>query len=577
MKLGREARLQGVLCGVAVVLCDLVSWPFTTMGVCDDGPYIRMARTFASTGHLVYNGWGAAMMTSQLCIAAIFIKLFGSSATSVRMSTLLLAAITAFVFHRTLIRTGCSARNATLGTLAVVLSPLYLMLSPTFMTDIDGVFATTLCLYGCIRALQASRDRSAIAWIFFAVITCAFFGTSRQIAWLGNLVMVPSALWLLRSRRRVLLAGSLATVFALLVIIGCTHWLSRQPYSVPLPLIPSSIAKRLALRQLSYILLEIPFLVLPVIAAFIPRIFRSRPAVIIASLAGVFAYVALAVHSRACPDPLIHFEPAAGYGGSWFTSAGAYTTVAGAPTLLHTNALIVLTILCLAGLLGAILVAVDRVEAKTLPSMPVAELSWQQLVVLLLPFSLAYLLLLLAALGTTLTLFDRYALGLCGPGVIVLIRLYQERVRRSLPLATVLLIVMMAALGVIATHNTFAIDRARVELGNELHAAGVPYTAIDGGWDYNFDTELDHASYINNPLVKVPVGAYVATAPPPPGDCRAWWWNETPHVHALYGMSFLPAVCYGKAPFAAVAYRAWPFGARVQLYAVRYAPPGSAE
>lgn len=582
MTLGRKARLQGVLCGLAIVLCDLISRPFAAMGLSDEGPYMRMARTFANTGHVVYNGWAAAMMASQLYIAAVFIKLFGCSPTSLRMSTLLLAAITAFFFQRTLIRTGyfvdrAGVRNATLGTLAFALSPLYLMLSPTSMTDIDGLFAITLCLYGCIRAIQASQDRWAMAWVFFAVITCGFFGTSRQIAWLGDLVMVPSTLWLLRSRRRVLLAGSLAVAFGFLFIIGCTHWLSRQPYSVPVPLIPSSFPKRLALRQLSYIVLEVPFLILPVVAAFVPRIFRSRPAVKLSVFAGLFAYVALAVHSRKSPDPLVHFEPTAGYGGSWFTFAGAYTTISGSPTLLHIPALIVLTVVCLAGLAGALIVGIDRSQEKTCGSAASARLSWKQIGVLLLPFSVAYLLLLLAALGTTLTLFDRYALGLCGPAIILLVRLYEERVGHSLPLGAVVLIVVMAALGVSATHNTFAIGRARVELANELHGAGVPYTAIDGGWDYNFQTELDYASHINNPLITVPAGAYVPSAPPPAGYCRAWWWDETPHLHALYGMSFSPSQCYGKAPFAPVVYRAWPFGATAHLYAVRYAPPSAAE
>jgi hypothetical protein len=103
------------------------------------------------------------------------------------------AGLIAWVVQRTLVRTGATERNATISTLALVLSPLYLMLSATFMSDIRGLFAIVLCLYGCIRALQASTDRSAIAWLCLAVVTNAIFGTSRQIAWLGVLVMVPLA------------------------------------------------------------------------------------------------------------------------------------------------------------------------------------------------------------------------------------------------------------------------------------------------------------------------------------------------------------------------------------------------
>lgn len=576
MRSHSSSRFQAVLCAAAVASCVLISRPFTTAGVCDDGVFIRVAQTFAKTGHIFYNGWEAPMMISQLYLAAIFIKLFGFSFTTVRMGTLLLAVLTAFFFHRTLVRTGATARNATLGTLAAVTSPLFLMLSPTFMTDIYGLFAITLCLYGCIRALQANADRSAVAWIWFAVITCAFFGTSRQVAWLGNLVMVPGTLWLLRSRKRVLVAGSVATVLSILFILGCTHWLSRQPYVIPSSLTGAQyFPKRVAALQLSYFLLELPFVALPIVVAFAPRILRSRPFLRYGLLVGIIAYVALAIHYRMSPDPLIRFEPTAGYKGGWFNFAGAYTSLPDSPTLLRFRSQIVLTIVCLAGFVGAILVAVDRTQQKS--SQPGdGELSWKQLGVLLLPFSIAYLLSLLTALmgKATNNLFDRYTLGLYGPVFIVLIKLYQERVRRDLPLVTVLLIPVMAALGVIATHNTFAIDRARVALANELHAGGVPDTAIDGGWDYSFVTELDHADHLNVPLIKVPAGAYVQPPPAPKGYCVPTWWYEAPHVHPVYSMSFLPNRCYGKAPFAPVPYHPWPFGPTVELYAVRDAPVG---
>jgi hypothetical protein len=138
---------------------------------------------------------------------------------------------------------------------------------------------------------------------------------------------------------------------------------------------------------------------------------------------------------------------------------------------------------------------------------------------------------------------------------------------------SVLLIILMGACGIIVTRNTFALDRARVALADELHAAGIPYTAIDGGWDYNLDTELQNSNHINDPLIKNPAGAYVPLGPAPAGNCQALENYLTPHVHPVYGISFQPDACYGGAPFAPVQYRPWPFRAPVNLYAVRYAPP----
>ena len=92
------------------------------MGICDDGPYILMARTLAATGHIVYNGWATPMLGWQLYLAAAFIKLFGYSFTTVRISTVLVAMALAFLLQRTFVRAGITERNATLGTLALRLS-----------------------------------------------------------------------------------------------------------------------------------------------------------------------------------------------------------------------------------------------------------------------------------------------------------------------------------------------------------------------------------------------------------------------------------------------------------------------
>ena len=576
MQYVRRFHLQALFCGVTVVVCALISLPFTTMSVCDDGPYILMAQTLARTGHIAYNGWSASMMASQLYLAAVFIKLFGFSFTTVRMSTLFIAGLMACVFQRTLVRTGVTERNAIIGTLALVLSPLYLMLSVTFMNDISGLFAIVLCLYGCIRALQASTDRSAIAWLCLAVITNAICGTSRQIAWLGALVMVPSTLWLLRFRRGVLLAGAAAAFAGGVFILACMHWLKLQPYVYPVPLAVSHFPMRAALRPLGYILLEIPFLLLPIVALYLPEIFKSRPRNIVILSTALLGYVLIAIYTRTTYRPLILLEPTAGGGGSWVGVHGMYEGISlhAPPLFLNLKAQILLTILSLGGALGV--VAVIFKTGRTLPSERApAGVSWKQLVVLLLPFELAYTLLLIAAIGTTHAIFDRYALGLLAAVLICLVRLYQERVQRSLPVAGALLVGVMAVYGIAVTHNTFAVNRARVALADDLRANGLADTSIDGGWDYNFDVELRHADHINNPWIQNPADAYVPVPPPPPGKCQMFWYDRTPHIHPLYSVSFDPDACYGRAPFTPVHYSRWLSRTPGTLYVVRFGTPAA--
>jgi hypothetical protein len=101
------------------------------MGFVDDGPYILMAHILAVTGHIAYNGWATAIVGWQLYLGAVFIKLFGFSFTAVRCCTRLVTMSLAFVLQRTLVRCNITEGNATLGTLALVISPLYLSQSPS--------------------------------------------------------------------------------------------------------------------------------------------------------------------------------------------------------------------------------------------------------------------------------------------------------------------------------------------------------------------------------------------------------------------------------------------------------------
>jgi hypothetical protein len=50
------------------------------------------------------------------------------------------------------------------------------------------------------------------------------------------------------------------------------------------------------------------------------------------------------------------------------------------------------------------------------------------------------------------------------------------------------------------------------------------------------------------------------------------WYDYTPHIHPIYGVSFDPDTCYGPAPFALVHYSRWPHRTPGSLYVVRYLP-----
>jgi hypothetical protein len=572
LQLIRRFRIPAIFCALAVLVCELISRPYVNMGICDDWPYILMAQKLAATGHIAYNGWGAPMLTGQLYLAAGFIKLFGFSFTAVRSCTVFVAMLMAFVLQRTLVRANISERNATLGTLALVLSPLYLMLSVTYMTDIFGLFAIVLCLYGCLRALQARTSRATIAWLCFAIATNAFFGTSRQIAWLGILVMVPSTLWLLRAQRRVLLAGAAVTFAGALFVFACVQWLKHQPYTIPEHVLPPTFPLVHTLAQLFYLFLDAPFLILPIVALFLPEIRKSRPRIAAIFSASFLAYLFLAILTRH-NHHFFRLEPTQ---GDWITVYGVSDVVATLgrhpPIYLHSPVQALLTIASLGGLLGLI-ASLLRTRRMALAVDARQAISWNQLGILLAPFTLAYTLLLIPRATTIDGVYDRYLLALLPIALICLIRYYQERIHPRLPVASVLLIAVMAVYGIAVTRNMFSFYRARVALAAELRANGIPDTSVDNGWEYNLGVELQHANHINYPTIVVPVGGYVPAPPLPASTCPMYFSDYTPHIHPLYAVSFTPDACYGLAPFAPMLYSRWPYRTPGILYVVRSTPP----
>ncbi len=558
-----------MFCALAVLVCELVSRPYASMGVCDDGPYILMAQKLAATGHVEYNGWATAMIGWQLYWGALFVKVFGTSLTPVRMSVLLVAMVLAFLLQRSLVLSGISERNATIATLVFVLSPLYMVLSATFMTDIPGLFAIVVCLYGCLRALHAITSRAVLGWLLFAIGTNAVLGTARQIAWLGLLVMVPSTLWLLRVRRRVVLAGAAGNAIGVIFVFACIHWLNHQPYSVPEHVLPDVFPIGHVLSNLTQLYVEAPLLLLPITAAFLPGLRKNRRYVLAVFALLLAGYVFLATY----PSHLRGDFPLEPSADDWVSAYGSFLFVAihGAPPVFFDKAMrVLLTVVSLGGLMGVI-GSLIRADGRPRPDDDSAGVTWRQLGWLLLPFALAYMVLLLPRAADTFSLSDRYLLGLIVVALPALVRWYEDRVEERLPLIAILLVGVMAAWGVIVTHNTFSFYRARVALAAEVRSDGVPDTSVDYGWEYNFLVELQHADHLNVPTIGTPADAYVPVPPLPAGTCSMFVYDYTPHISPLYGVSYDPDACYGLAPFAPVHYSRWPDSSGA-LYVVRYTP-----
>jgi hypothetical protein len=573
-----KTQLPAVFCALTPAFCALVARPFAETGICDDWSYIKTTQILAATGHIAYNGWATAMLGWQLFLGAFFVKLFGFSFTAVRLSTLIVAMTTGYLLQRTFVRAGVSEGNATLATLAFILSPLFVPLAFTFMSDVFGVFTIVLCLYMCLRAIQASTQRSMIAWIGLAAILNGIGGTTRQIAWLGVLVMVPCTLWLLRRKPGVLLIGGILNAAGIAIVFLSMHWFSQQPWSIsesPIPPVIDLNAVETASRWLLRLGASLLLLLLPLLVAFVAPLLHANR-----RMAAVFAAVTLPC---ALFGALEHRRHALGnwlapFCGDWVTDYGTlghnFSILGTHPMVLPQSLCLLLTaatVICLASFLAVLFGSAPR-------SSPTAhkanDHSWRELGILLVPFSLAYMA-LLASRASVGLIFDRYGLPIMVLSLLVLTRYYQEKVRPRLPVSTFAMIVVFGAFAIADTHDLFSMYRGFLAATQEIRASGVPDTAIRGTWETNAWTQLEKVGYIDDPRARVPPGASVAhpavvPAVLPPGCLSPFFWDNLSVIHPVYALSFNPSLCEGLAGFSPVTYRTWLPPHVTPIYIVKY-------
>jgi len=564
-------RLPAILCALTLPLAALAIRPFVEMGLCDDWSYIKTVQVLARTGHVVYNGWATALLGWQLYLGAMFVKLFGFSFSIVRASILPIAMATAFLTQRTMVRAGISEWNASLGTLVLVVSPLFLPLTFSFMTDVSGLFCIVLCLYACLRALQADTDRAAFAWICFAAISNAIGGTARLIAWLGVLVMVPSTLWLLRRRPHFLLAGSMLYLVCVAFIFASIHWFHQQPYSVPENLIRDPITLRTfatLFRNLVRAALDTSLFLLPILLAFIPELRRGnrRSTLFFVAGSGLFLLFCLMETHRS----VLHYWLAP-YLGTYVTPYGLMEddAIHGRRVVLTYGIRLLLTSLVAASVLSLFALLLARLKKLQPASDPSLSISWHRLGMVIVPFMTAYIVVLIPRAASKVGFYDRFVLPIQLMALIVILRFYQERLRTRLPAATLIPIAIYAAFSIAGTHDVFSLFRARLAMVDELRSAGVPPTAIDAGFEYDGWNQIEKTGFINDPHIHLPPGEHFSPPKASFDVCRPFYLDEFSALTLRYGMALDPAECLGQAEFAPVTARTWLGPRYTTIYVVR--------
>jgi hypothetical protein len=562
MSIERALKRPAILCALLLALCTLATYPFVEMGGNDDFSYVRSAKALAETGHVVFFGWSSAMLGWQLALGALFIKLFGFSFTVTRASILLVALSLTFLLQRTLVRLGLNEINAAFATLTLALSPLFIPLSFSFMSDIPGLFAIVLCLYLCLRAIKAPSPSQTSAWLIAAAVSSALLGTARQTGWLGVLVIVPSTCWLLR-RRRLSILVTFVWFFCALFIFSALNWFSHQMYATAEGLDGIGIDQghlfNTALAGLRG-LLETAFLLSPIFIAFALAFLKTRNRWVYLSLAGAIvfcAYLCLRPHGYWVG---IVLAPASSGIGNYVTSRGILElpAIGNRPLVLNFAVRVVITVVSYFAAFAFVVLLIARNRRVQAPEAMTSELSWRQLFLLIGPFTLAYCAFLAIRVFSGV-MFDRYLLPLLMVLAVVAVRFYQERISSRLPRTCFAVLFLSAAFGVAGTHDMFAADRARLAAIEQLRAAGLPRTAFYAGFAYDGWTQIDAQGHIDANDIHTPTG--IRTLPEARSKfnpCFYWAARFYPAIRPQYVISYDDFSCGDpQNRFAPVPYHLW--------------------
>jgi hypothetical protein len=580
----RASRYAALLCALTLAAIALCIHPVVEMGMADDWSYVRTAQLFLQTGHIHYNGWAAPMLGWQIYVGAAAMRLFGATFTVARMTTVAVAMVGVFLFHRTLVRMGVTLWNATVTTLILATSPIYLALAFSYMTDMYGLVGMVLALYCCVRVLQAGSEAHAIGWVVVATSTNAIAGTARQTAWLGILVLIPVTLWLMRRWKRLLVVGALADLAALVFMLVSLRWLSHQVYAVPEPFLPRERNLHVFVDALMKFLRGLTTLgafLLPITVSFVAVVWRRR-LYRTATFAGALVLtLALAIvvgrsHRLGLWWPPFTKDSVSPYG----MREVVFYVMGARPMVLGFHARMLLLALTLAGMVAVLTVVFgSRAEAAATGSEDAAVMRWQTLLWLVLPFLLGYFALMVPR-ATAAPLFDRYMIVPFAFGMMPLVRLYQDlyqdlsqpQGRDRLSGLTLVALLCVGLWSVAAEHDAFALYRGFVAAADEMMAAGVPRAAINSTWEFDSWTQILATGYINSPGVNLPPGqTYVPTSSRAPvASCPAYEFPNDPAVQPKYGLTFTLEPCMVRSQFAPVVYRTWLAPHVTTLYIVRY-------
>jgi len=539
---------------LAVIAAFLAVNPFLEMGINDDWCYTRMSQLLLETGRLHFDGWTNAMVGVHAVWGALFIEAFGLSFTVLRFSTAVTAAGCALVCHAICRRLGLSSALSAFTAMSLMLSPLAIAMTATFMTDISGLFLFLVLLYCALRGAQATTDRACIVWLFAAAGAGVLGGTVRQILFVPPVPMIVSVMLVRWRSRAVTVAGIGALICLAASAAALLAWQDAQPGSTRETLSALELSPEFMLwgvRMAAFTALTVAALATPILASAltIPAAWKKGGLVTLA-IAGLVS-IAGAFRAAVLLPPWLG-NVVTEYGGMLPNQ----TILGDRPVVLPpAGRMLFAAVMYLAAALAAgvgLRALRDRFRAWDWRNSSFRDGQGLTLAAIVLPAAGAYCGALIVRSMMSLAVspgyvFDRYLLPVAGMILPALALFYHSSISPRVTRFGWAVLALLAGLGIAMTHDRMAVSRATLAAADRLTGAGLPRTCISAGYEYDGWTQLLAQGYIIDPTLALGGG----------DRPRFWFGLSTPAVKGCYYVVLSPQPGLIPGEFEPVRYRTW--------------------
>jgi hypothetical protein len=499
-------------CSVIFLLCVLIPDPFVNSAFVDDWSYSYVALQFAKTGHFHYSGWGSPSIVLQCLWAAPWIRLFGFSFDLLRLISLPFSLAFVLLTYALGRKIGLSAPLSLFGALIVAVSPLYIPLAATFMTEPYACSMTMLAIYAAVCAAEALDSATASLWLWILTLASIVGGSDRQTVWVVPLALIPYLVWKRRSDR-VFAAQAIAALLLTLAALAMVVKYFSPAYA------PTSLSKE---QFIAIVKREGFYTIRRITSVFLVAFWLSLPALLLAiplwkRFTGRQWRIVLILTAAISPFLLVGKKGMVPFLGNIMTVYGIldyWTDGLGfRPALLRLPLQYALTVFFVFVLVAWGVLAYRRQIRFGLFRRP-AGIVFLIVIGTYVP--------LLAPAGLVGFIFDRYAVPIFPLIAICLLWTVQMRMK-EVPAAAYACLLIFAAYGIVTTHDYYSALRARAAAAQALEKGGVPVQDISAGFEHDGWTELQLTGKIGTMM-------YGQTF----FDRKFWFWFFTPAMRHEY-------------------------------------------